>query len=142
MDDMFYKTNLTKESAGLGILVKKPKTLNVRNKDSILNEIDDLFHNGNVSSPTSLVKALKSKGYSDSEVVSAIYIKIELGSLDRKVYTSVVDSYVTKVIVPLIMKYFSNRNVGEVLDILYKKYPKVIVNEAMCMYLRPQYLVD
>ena len=139
---MFHKTKLNKKNTGLGLSIEKPKIPNVCNKDSIFNEIDDLSHNGNVSSPTSMVKELKSRGYSDSEVVNAIYLKIELGSLDRKVYTSVVDSYVMKVIVPLITKYFSNRSVGEVLDILYKKYPEDIVNKAMCNYLRSQYLVD
>ena len=145
MSDIFAHTKLTKENSGLGLSLKEQKAVNVYNKDSIdtiFDKIDELSHSGTVGSPSSLIKDLKSRGYSDSVIVSAIYLKIELGSLDREIYTPVVDSYVTRVIVPLITKYFSNRTVGEVLSILYKKYPEGIVNKAMCSYLSPQYLVD
>ena len=83
---------------------------------------------------------LKGKGISVRDVVSA-FSNLNVGS-------DIVVAFCNKVIVPEILSTFkknngiSNYNVGEVVDVLCKKYPENLVNKAIISVLREQYLVD
>ena len=91
---------------------------------------------------TELIRSLRSENYSESEIFSGICDVILEGVLNEE-YMSVVHSYVEEKIYPMIDKLLvGERTVGEVLSVLYGKYSKGIVNEAMCLYLRSLYLVD
>ena len=150
MDDMFARTNLTKEGTGLGLFSKNPKkpirqSMKLKGNvslDDISKEIDRLYHDGNISSSKVLINSLRDSGFSDSNIVSCIFNRVESGFLNRDIYMPIVNSYIEKYIQPEIVRNLSSKSVGEVLDILYSRYSESIVNKAMCSYLRPQYLVD
>jgi len=91
---------------------------------------------------TELVRSLRSENYSEVEIFRGICILILEEVLDEE-YMSVVHLYIEEQIYPMIDKLLiDGRTVGEVLNVLYGKYSEGIVNEAVCLYLRPRYLVD
>ena len=110
--------------------------------DDISKEIDRLYHDGNISSSKVLINSLRDSGFSDSNIVSCIFNRVESGFLNRDIYMPIVNSYIEKYIQPEIVRNLSSKSVGEVLDILYSRYSESIVNKAMCMYLSSHYLVD
>lgn len=100
------------------------------------------------------VRRLLSEGKSEKEVYAVLknnniptndileaFLKIKPGS-------EIIFSFCDKVIVPNILTIFkkekgsSRYTVGEVAKMLYKKYPRVLVNEAIVSVLEDQYLVD
>ena len=148
---MFKRTPLDKYNTHFGSFNKKPKKpirkpiKKFKGSDSLYDiskEIDKLLHDGNISSPKSLIDSLRGSGFSDAGIVDGIIYKIDSGSLDRDTYSPIVNSYIEETIQLKIVRNLSSKSVGEVLDILYSNYPENIVNKAMCSYLRPQYLVD
>ena len=150
MNRIFENTNLTKKSTGLGLFSKNPKkpirqSMKLKGNvslDDISKEIDRLYHDGNIPSSKVLINSLRDSGFSDSNIVSCIFNRVESGFLDRDIYMPVVNSYIEKYIQPEIVRNLSSKSVGEVLDLLYSRYSESIVNKAMCSYLSPHYLVD
>lgn len=100
------------------------------------------------------VRKLLSEGKSEKEVYSTLKSRNipTNGILEAfskvKPDSEIVSSFCDKIIVPNILSIFkkekgiSKYTVGEVADILYKKYPRVLVNEAIISVLREQHLVD
>ena len=151
---MFEGTRLSQYTTGLGKFNKKPKKP-IRKQikkfkgndslDDISKEIDKLLEKDMLfygSSPKVLIDSLRDSGFLNAGIVGSIMYKINSGFLDRDIYMPIVNSYIEKRIQPEIVKNLSSKSIGEVLDILYSRYPENLVNKAMCTYLRPQYLVD
>lgn len=97
---------------------------------------------------------LLSEGKSEKEVYSTLKNKNiptnDILNAFSKVKPSseIIFSFCDRVVVPNILSILkknngiSKYNVGEVADILYKKYPENLVNKAIISVLREQYLVD
>ena len=97
---------------------------------------------------------LLSEGKSEKEVYSTLKNKNiptnDILDAFSKVKPSseIIFSFCDRVVVPNILSILkknngiSKYNVGEVADILYKKYPENLVNKAIISVLREQYLVD
>lgn len=97
---------------------------------------------------------LLSEGKSEKEVYSTLKNKNiptndVLDAFSKvKPSSEIIFSFCDRVIVPNILSILkknngiSKYNVGEVADILYKKYPENLVNKAIISVLREQYLVD
>lgn len=83
---------------------------------------------------------LKNRNISTNDILDA-FSKVKPSS-------EIIFSFCDRVIVPNILSILkknngiSKYNVGEVADILYKKYPENLVNKAIVSVLREQYLVD
>lgn len=117
---------------------------NYINKDKatlidIENEVRKLLSEG--KSEKEVYQTLKSKGnVSDNDIVDAL-LRIDSTS-------PMVVSFCDKVILPDISSLFqksggvSKYTIGEVANILYNKYPRALVNEAIVKVLHNEYLVD
>lgn len=101
------------------------------------------------------VRRLLSEGKSEKEVYKALKSKSNIADKDivdallRIDSTSpMVVSFCDKVILPDISSLFQKSNgvskytIGEVANILYNKYPRALVNEAIVKVLHNEYLVD
>lgn len=116
---------------------------NIRLNNQILSEVAKLLSQG--KSEKEIIQELSNKGgdYSVANIVSAI--SSYLGSSSE-----VVGTYSSRTIQPFIEEYLmqfspggveSKYTIGEVADILYKKYPENLVNAAIVTYLREQRVV-
>lgn len=121
------------------LILPKGAKIHFNSNPSIEEEVKRLLSEG--KSEKEVYKSLKDKGsLSSSGIIEAI-AKVDPTS-------SIVVSFCNKIIVPNILSFFkkekgiSKYTVGEVADILYKKYPENLVNKAIVSVLREQYLVD
>lgn len=115
---------------------------NCKSKDDVLSKIEEevrkLLSEG--KSEKEIYSILKTKNISDIDIVDT-FSRVKSDS-------PMVESFCNKVILPNITSLFSKNSgrskytVGEVARILYKKYPKNLVDSAIVSVLDNQYLVD
>lgn len=100
------------------------------------------------------VLPLLNDGWAENEVVSLIKIKQEgkektVG--EEKIISAIanvckdsamVNDYCGRVLVPKIKKLVETKHtVGQIREIMSKKHPQLLVDEALCMFLSDLYLV-
>ena len=106
-------------------------------KNKCLEEVRRLLEEG--KSDADILKEL-TKRYSNVSILNA------LGNMGRG--TSISLSYCKRFILPVIDRTVGLRkdsesklSIGEVAELLYKKYPRTLVNEAIVLYLKDQHIV-
>ena len=119
--------------------------------DKILKEIEGLVQQGKTEEAKKKVQEgyINYKGSKD--FIKRVGAIIPKETLVEGVYLAdpnnpLIKAYVSKEVIPELTKHFNNSQgiskitAGEACSLLYKKYSKVLVNEAMVQYIWDQYL--